>query len=456
VLWYLSIGSDEALAFQTGAVGAWMIVWWVTEAIPIAATALMPVVLFPLLGISDLSQATAPYAKEYVFLFLGGFLIALALEKHNLHRWIALNIMSRVGSSPRKVMLGVIVATALLSMWISNTATAVMMLPIAATAGRIVSDAMPGRARGFSAALLLSVAYSANIGGCATLIGTPPNIVMAGYLDSAHGVVVSFSDWLAVGVPFSMVMLVLMYFFMSYGLYRIPGAKVPELAELVKCERESIGSLTGVQKRVMAVFLLTCLLWVAREPLDLFLPQLRLSDPVIGMMGGLLMFFIPAGKFGRDALIDWGDTTRLPWGIILLFGGGLSLAAALDRAGIIHRIGNLFSEMGSDELVLLVLLLTATSLFITEVMSNLALVSVFVPVVAGIGISAGLPPETLSIPITLAASCAFMLPMATPPNAIVFATGELKIHQMARGGIVLNLLAVLVIWAMWHFGLLTV
>jgi len=440
--------NGETTAQRTLAVAALMLTWWVTEAVAIAVTSLLPVLLFPILGICTPDVAAAPYAKDYVFLFLGGFIIALALEKHSLHRYIAFKILSRSGSGPRGIILGIMLATAFLSMWISNTATAVMMLPIATTAGAIYSENAPNP-KNFNIAILLGVAYGASIGGIATLIGTPPNMVMAGILDSKYGSTVTFGEWLLIGGPFSIIMFVLVYLLLTRVLFKIPATGKEDNAELIAQNKTT--RLTNVQKRVLWVFVFTCLGWALKDLIHLAVGVEFLSDPVIGIGGGIAMFIIPEARFGGNGLLEWADTVKLPWGIILLFGGGLSLAAALDRAGVMETIGVQFSGISKEQTMLLMLALTTVSLFLTEVMSNVALVTVFVPVVAGIGVNAGLAPETLSIPVTLAASCAFMLPMATPPNAIVFSTGELTMLQMAKSGFVLNIVAVLVIWVMWHF-----
>jgi len=443
---------DNPLMTKTLAVALLMLVWWVTEAIPIAVTALLPVFLFPVLGICTPDEAAAPYAKDYVFLFLGGFIIALALEKHNLHRYIAFSILSKSGTSPKRIIMGIMISTAFLSMWISNTATAVMMLPIATTAAKFMESTGEAN-KNFTVAILLSVAYAASIGGIATLIGTPPNMVLAGILDSEYGTALTFSDWIVIGLPFSVIMLISTYLLLTGVLFKVPDFKSAELGELLRNEKNKQGPLTNVQKRVLLVFVTTCLLWVFKDLIHLWVIDKFLSDPVIAIGGGIAMFLVPEKRFGGSGLLEWTDSVKLPWGIILLFGGGLSLAAGLSRVGIMEIIGSQFAGIQGEQVMLLVFLLTAVSLFMTEVMSNVALVSVFVPVVAGIGVNAGLPPETLAIPVTLAASCAFMLPMATPPNAIVFSTGDLSIMKMAKTGLLLNLVSVIVIWTMWRFGL---
>jgi len=430
-------------------VAAFMLVWWLTEAVPIAVTSLLPILLLPSLGVLSLKDTTAPYGSDIVYLFLGGFMIAMALEKWQLHRRIALGIVRLTGTEANRIILGFMLATAALSMWISNTACAVMMLPMGLSVIQLVQNSTGdnddrGR-RYFSISLLLGIAYAANAGGIGTLVGTPPNLVMAGYLREQMGIDVSFLDWMKVGLPFSLALLVATYlvltkFLFPNGLGVIKGAE-----ELIEREYKELGPLGEPEIRVLAVFVFTALLWIFRSWLDSILPFMGLNDTSIAIAATVLLFIIPSRRASKKKLLEWEDSKSLPWGILLLFGGGLSLAAALQSVGIIKRIGDGISSMGIEGSFGLMMALTVVALFLTEVMSNVALTMVFVPVAAAIGIGVGASPLYFVIPVTIASSCAFMLPMATPPNAIVFASGHLKISDMARAGLVLNLLAALLI-----------
>lgn len=431
------------------AVAALMLIWWLTEAIPIAVTALLPIVLLPSLGVLTLKETTAQYGSDIVYLFLGGFMIALALEKWHLHRRIALGIVKLTGTGADRIILGFMLATAALSLWISNTACAVMMLPMALSVIRLVQDPSVdiderGR-KNFSISLLLGVAYAANAGGIGTLIGTPPNLVMAGYLRDQLGIDVSFMDWLKVGLPFSLVLLVSTYFMLTRLMFPNRLGVIKGAGELIDKEYRELGPLGEPEFRVLSVFLITALLWIFRSWLDSILPFMGLNDTGIAVAATIALFIIPSRKRSARKLLEWEDSKGLPWGILLLFGGGLSLAAALQSVGIIKLIGDGITGLGIESTFGLMMALSIVALFLTEVMSNVALTMVFVPVAAAIGVGMGASPLYFTVPVTIAASCAFMLPMATPPNAIVFASGHLKISDMARAGFVLNLIAALLI-----------
>lgn len=436
-------------AWRVLALGAMMVIWWVSEAVPLPVTALLPVLLLPWLGVMPISEAARPYSSDIVFLFLGGFLLALAIEKWNLHRRISLKIVRYTGNSANRIVLGFMLATAVLSMWISNTAATVMMLPIALSVVELLKsdEEKVGRGtRNFGLALMLGIAYAANIGGTATLIGTPPNVVMAGILEAQHGIVIGFLDWMKIGIPVAAVLLVLTYLLLTGVLYpnRIGRFERGEFA--IRDALTSLGAISKQEKRVLVVFCLTAGLWVSRQWLSNLLGWESLRDSGIAILGGILLFVVPSGDGSRGTLLDWADTRRLPWGILLLFGGGLSLANALNWVGWVDQVGEVFSGWGAVEWIWITLGLVAISLLLTEVMSNVALISVFVPVVAAIAVGMDVHPAVMAIPVTLAASCAFMLPMSTPPNAIVFASGMVRVHHMLKAGIVLNTVAILVIW----------
>lgn len=429
-----------------------MLTWWLTEALPIPATALLPIVVFPLTGVLDIRATCASYGHYLVFLFLGGFILARGIEKWQLHRRIALGIIRRTGDSANAIILGFMLASAFLSMWISNTATTVMMLPIAASVIGLLqgTDTSAGDAgwRKFALGLMLGIAYAANVGGISTLIGTPPNVAMQAIMEDNYGIAISFSRWMLLATPFAAVLLVLTYAVLTQAIYR-NGIGVFEGAKaLIKQESKALGALRGGELRVLLVFAGTALLWVFRglinEGLEAAGWAFPISDTGIAMLGGISLFVINSDQ-PKERLLAWSDTRDLPWGILLLFGGGLALASAFKATGLVDTVAHMWSNADGLGQVGFVLALTASSLFLTELMSNLALVQVFVPIVAAVGVGMGLEPLLFAVPVTMAASCAFMFPMSTPPNAIVFASGHIRMSDMARAGIWLNLLAIALI-----------
>lgn len=433
-------------AMHTLAVAVWMVVWWVTEAVPIAVTSLLPIVLFPLMGVTSVQEICTPYGNKYVFLFLGGFMIALALERWNLHKRIALGIIAATGTGIRKIVLGFMLATAFLSMWISNTATTLMMLPIAASVIALLMKGGKGEdavAPRFALVLTLSIAYAANVGGIATLVGTPPNASMAGIMSQQYGIEIGFMEWFSIGFPFSVLMIFLTYILLTRLILPLPKGNFEQADAIISAERGKLGKWTLAQQRVALVFMLTASAWIFRSVLDDALPNVNLDDTIIGIAGAILLFVLPSGEQeeSKRFLMKWEDTKKLPWGILLLFGGGLALATAFKKSGLVESIAEQFASWSNIPVFALLMIFSLLALFLTEVMSNLALVNIFIPVVAAIGVGMGLDPLVLVIPVTIASSCAFMLPMATPPNAIVFASGFIKIPQMMRTGLLLNFVA---------------
>jgi sodium-dependent dicarboxylate transporter 2/3/5 len=423
-------------------------IFWLSEAAPISVTALLPIVLFPTLGVSTIEAAAAPYANPIVFLFLGGFIIALAIERWNLHRRIALTVLSKVGAREDLQIGGFMIATAALSMWVSNTATAALMLPVALSVVPRVSDGSVDPAkRGFAVALLLGVAYGASIGGVATLIGTPPNALLAGFMSETYGVQIGFAQWMLLGLPLSLVMLLLCWLMLTRFLFPVGQQELPGARAAIREELRKMGPASIAEKRVAVVFGLTALLWITRPVLSSQFPALQLSDTTIAIVGALSLFFIPNGVRKNGFILTWEYAERLPWGVLLLFGGGLSLAAAVAGSGLAEWIGSELSGLQGWPVFLLVLTVTVLIIFLTELTSNIATAATFLPVVAALAVSLGQNPLLLAIPAMLAASCAFMLPVATPPNAIVFGSGYLTIPQMVRAGIWLNLIGVVVILA---------
>ncbi len=435
------------------AVAVWMIVWWIMEAVSISVTALLPLLLFPLTKIMPIDTVGANYGSPIIFLFFGGFVLALALEKVNLHKRIALNIIRVTGTTPNKVILGFMIATGSLSMWISNTATTVLMLPIAMSViGLLVNDedGFTKDDKNFSLSVMLGIAFSANAGGIATVIGTPPNSVMVGLLENEYHIEISFLDWMVVGTPFSATMIAICYLVLVKWMYPNKQLKFTASKEVINEELQKLGPMSGKEKMVLAIFGATVFLWIFRTVINSIFPELKLNDTIISIMGAIAMFSVPYNLRKGDFIIEWKDTQKLAWGILILFGGGLALAEAMQVSGIIDLVTNAISN--SDISVLMTAsLLIIMMLFLTELMSNVALVAVLAPVVAGIAIGLNIPVLYLLIPVTMASSCAFMLPMATPPNAIVFASGYIKVGEMARVGIILNLLASVLLILMFQY-----
>ncbi len=445
-------------AWRTAAVAALMAIWWMTEAIPIPATSLVPLVLFPALGILEMSDAAAPYANELIFLFMGGFFIAFALERWELHRRIALAIVAAVGTGPRTLILGFMLATAFLSMWISNTAATAMMLPIGLALGEMFRPEGQAGSRQpyrFGIALMLGTAYAANIGGSMTLIGTPPNAVMAGAANEMLDIQVGFGQWMLVGIPTAAIMLPLTWLLLVQVLHP-PGELSGNAAALLAEERQTLGPMSQGEKTVAVVFSLTAFAWIFRteKPLNgLTIPGIEtfapyVTDGTIAIAGALVLFLLPVDRKRGVFALDWKTARRIPWGVLILFGGGLSLARAMDQSGLAEWIGGAVAAMGVVPAVLVIAGAAALFIFLTEITSNTATATMAMPIMAGVAVGIGFAPLTLMITAALSAAMAFMLPVATPPNAIVFGSGYLTIPQMVKAGVWMNLLAVGVVTLM--------
>jgi sodium-dependent dicarboxylate transporter 2/3/5 len=435
------------------AVGALMITWWVTEALPMPVVALMPLVLFPLLKISNLEDTAAPYAHPVIFLFMGGFMLGLAIEKWNLHRRIALNIVRITGTSGDRIVLGFILATGLLSMWLSNTATTMMMFPIALSVIHVMKENHRGEGNigYFSMTLMLAIAYASNLGGIATIIGTPPNVAYVGHIKEKFNYDIGFVDWMLVCMPLSILLLFSLYWVMVKWLFPSRIRSDEATRQLITSEITQLGPTSIAEKRVLIIFACTAFLWIARKTINDLQSVVTLDDTIIAVMCALALFICPAGPVNdnetttrREGLLDWNDTSKMAWGILLLFGGGISLANALENAGLIENLGGWIAQFSANGFIL-VLMITIISVFISEVMSNVAQVIVFAPVVSSLAVALGMDPLLLGIPMALGASCASMLPMGTPPNAIVFASGHITLRQMTKAGFVMNLVAIVLI-----------
>jgi sodium-dependent dicarboxylate transporter 2/3/5 len=446
----------------TAAVAIWMAVWWLTEAVPLAATALLPVVLFPLLGVADIRAATAPYANPLIFLFLGGFLLGLAVQRFGLHRRIALWILLRVGTSPRALVGGFMLAAALLSMWISNTATAIVMLPIGVSvlgllAEQAGADADPAARRAFGTALVLGIAYACSIGGTGTLVGTPPNLVLAAYVREHYGTDLGMLRWLGIGLPLVAVLLPLTWLYLTRIAFRLPATALPGGRTVLAAELARLGPMGSGERVTATVFALTAAGWLLRPQLADWTGLDGLTDAGIAMLGALMLFVLPAGPRpapgqARPRALDWETAKAVPWQILILFGGGLSLASAIAANGVDGFVASGLGGLAGLPTWVLVLAVAALVVLLTEITSNTAVTTTLMPVLAATATATGAPPGMLLTAAALAASCAFMLPVATPPNAIVFASGQVSIAQMARAGAGLNLLAVLVVTAVVTLG----
>ena len=435
------------------AVALWMVIWWITEAVSISVTALLPLLLFPVLNIMSITDVGANYGSPIIFLFFGGFVLALALEKVNLHKRIALNIIKITGTTPNKVVLGFMIATASLSMWISNTASTVVMLPIAMSViGLLINDedGYTKDDQNFALSVMLGIAFSANAGGIATVIGTPPNSVMIGLLENEYNIEISFLKWMTLGLPFSILLLIIAYLVLVKWMYPNKQLQFKASKDVINAELKKLGPVSGKEKMVLVIFGITVFLWIFRTVINKLFPGLGLSDTIISMLAAISLFSVPYNIRKGDFIIKWNDTQKLAWGILILFGGGLALAKGMSVSGIVAIVSN---AIATSEISILFTasLLILLMLFMTELMSNVALVTVLAPVVAGIAIGLEIPIVYLLIPVTIASSCAFMLPMATPPNAIVFASGYIKVHQMAKVGIILNLIAVLLLILVFQY-----
>jgi sodium-dependent dicarboxylate transporter 2/3/5 len=432
-------------AWRTAAVGGLMAVWWITEALPIAATALMPLVLFPVLGITDIDGAATPYANPLIFLFLGGFILAQAMQVWQLHRRIALGIVGWVGVNPSSIIVGFILASAFLSMWVSNTATALMMLPIGLSIIDLTRDRLMDRGEDmpphFGVVLLLSIAYACNVGGMGTLIGTPPNALLAGFFSESYGVDVGFAQWMSVGLPLVVLALPLVFVVLT-TVYPIELDELPGGTAIIDEERAKLGGIGAAEMRVAVVFGLTALLWMARPLLSDVVPGL--SDAGIAVGAGLALFLVPAGT-ERRALLTWEDAEELPWGVLLLFGGGLSLASAISDTGLAEWIGQGVNALSGWPILLVLVSTVALIVALTEITSNTATTAAFLPILGAVAVGLGQNPFLLAAPAALGASCAFMLPVATPPNAIVYGSDLLSIPQMSRAGVWLNLLFIVLV-----------
>jgi len=435
----------SAEGWRTAGAGGLMAVLWITEAIPIPVTALLPLVLFPALHLSDIRETAAPYANPIIFLFLGGFLIALAMQRWNLQRRVAIALIGAMGTRPRRIIAGFLTASTLISMWVSNTATAMMMLPIAASVVALLpADAHRTPAlRGFGTALMLSVAYGATTGGMATLIGTPPNALLAAYVNSVYHVDIGFAQWMLLGVPVTMVTLPCVHLLLTRVSFRLGHDEVPGMKELLAQERARLGRPRRGELAVAIVFLATAIGWVVQPFVARVIPLV--SDTTIAIAGAVALFLIPVNARRGEFVMNWQATRGLPWEVLILFGGGLSLAGNIERHGLSRYLGTLSSSLEGVPVIVTLCIVCFLILMLTELTSNTATAATFLPIVAATAVSLGQNPLLFLIPAALASNCSFMLPVGTPPNAIVFGSGLITLPQMAKAGFILNVVMVPVI-----------
>jgi sodium-dependent dicarboxylate transporter 2/3/5 len=452
LLFYLGIHPDgmsrEAIIVMAATV--WISVWWISEAVPLPVTSLLPIILFPILGVSAIGDTTSAYGHPLVFLYIGGFLLAIAIEKTGLHNRIAINIIRGMGIKLHMIVLGFMISTGFLSMWISNTATAVMMLPIGLAIIKVAEGRQDITTNRFNKALMLAIAYAASIGGVATLIGTPPNLVFAGVVRDMYNIEITFLQWFIVAFPLALILLFICWWYLTRIGFPLGQATLHGGKEEMDSRHAGLGNMSFAEKSVTIVFITVAVAWICRSfVLEKLIPGL--DDTIIAMIGGIILFLIPNGEKKKGGILVWEDASKLPWGIILLFGGGMALAEAFESSGLATWIGGRMTGLSVLGVFLVILLVVAIVNFLTEFTSNLATVTMILPVLAPIAVSAGIPPLMLMVAATMAASCGFMMPAGTPPNAIAFGSGYLRITDMIRTGFVMNLVSILLITLLVYF-----
>lgn len=432
-----------------------MISWWVLDALPLAVVALLPIILYPIFNISSIKEVTKSYSDSIIFLFMGGFFLGIAIEKWNLHKRIALGIINITGTNGNRIILGFILATGFLSMWLSNTATTMMMFPIAMSVIHVieVNQQAGHNIRNFSLTLMLSIAYASNF-ALGTIIGTPPNVAYVNYISDKFNYNIGFTDWMIVFTPLTIVLLFMLYWVLVKWLYPNNIKHSEKGNQFIKEEIEKLGPLSTPEKRVSIVFIITVMLWIFKDLINSFQKLFVLDDTIIAMMAAVSLFIVPSGKIieeKKTQLLDWPDTKKMAWGILILFGGGIALAKALEDAKLMEQFGQFLASYSTGNTLLMIFIVTTASVFLSEVMSNVAQVIVMAPVISSVAISLHMDPLLLGIPMTLGASCASMLPMGTPPNAIVFASGHIKMKYMIKTGFVLNWICIILVTIFCYF-----
>ena len=450
--------SPEGLSPQAKAVLAvtlWVATWWITEAIPIPATSLLPILLLPVTGALSNATVTSAYGDDIIFLFLGGFFIATAMEKWNLHKRMALAIIAFVGTSTQRILLGFMLATGFLSMWVSNTAAVMMMVPMALAITAQVAFTLRGKdgeadIPKFEKSLIFGVGYAGTIGGLGTLIGTPPNIILAAQVQQLFGTEISFAGWMIIGAPLVFTLLAVTWFYLGRVVFRTQMQQLPGGRQMIQDQRDALGPISFEEKVVAVIFSAAAFMWITREFIwTALVPELR--DGMIAVTAAVMLFVIPSRTPGETRVLSWKDSREIPWGILLLFGGGLAIAAGFRESGLSSWMGNQLTIFDSFHLIVMIACATLLILFLTEITSNTATATMILPVVAGLALALEIHPYALMIPCAMAANCAFMLPVGTPPNAIIFATEKLTIGEMMRVGFLLNIIASILIVLMVYF-----
>ncbi len=436
-------GMSQSAWYMVG-VALMMASWWIFEVVPIPVTSLLPIILLPILGITSIKEVTAPYAHPIIYLFFGGFMLGMAMERWNLHQRIALHIMIRTGTRPARQIAGFMIATAFLSMWVSNTATSVMMLPIGLSVAAIMGSEQQDNSS-YSKALLLAIAYSASIGGLATLIGTPPNALLAAFLSETYQVDIGFAQWMLIGLPISLLMLLACWLWLTKFGFKLEDSENQAIEVILQKKLQDLGNMARGEKIVLTIFVLTALAWMCRPLLQASIPGL--SDPMIAIVAAVSLFIIPVKQVDGKThfVMTWDKSKDIPWGVFILFGGGLALAAQIKATGLADWVANAMMAVAGLPALLVVVIVVAVIVFLTELTSNTATAAGFLPLLGALAVSLGIDPVLLAAPAAMAASCAFMMPVATPPNAIIFGAGKLEIKDMIRAGFVLNLFGIMVV-----------
>lgn len=453
ILVYLLLGESVGLseeARRLAGITVLMATWWVTEALPLAATALLPIVCFPLLSILPIDDTTSRYGHKLIFLFMGGLMLGKGLERWGAHKRLALMIILLVGTAPRRIVGGIMLSAAILSAFVSNTATAMMMLPIVLSISVLAAgdEYESKNAKRFSVCLLLALAYGASIGGIATITGTPPNGFLAGFLTQEMGIEMSYARWLKMGVPLTVVMLPISWAYLVFIAMPVRIGEIPGGKKYIRERLDALGAMGTAEKLSVSIFALTAFMWITHGWLEDLFGLPKIDDATIAIGGALLMFAMPADRSMSQRVLSWKQAREIPWGILILFGGGLSLAKAVTHTGLDSWIGQQIAAFGNPGELPLLGGVTTLIVFLTEITSNTATTSTMLPVLAAVGEGMGLDPTLIIIAAAVSASCAFMLPVATPPNAIVFASGRISIKQMALAGFGLNLICIVIITAM--------
>ncbi len=436
-------------AWLTLGVAMLMATWWLTEAIPLPVTGLLPLIFFPILGVSSIKETAQAFSHPIIFLFMGGFIIGLAMQHTGLHKRIAYYIIAKFKNGPKSLIFGFMCATAFLSMWISNSATAIMMLPIALSIITVFKeDKNTAKNNNFDKALVLSIAFSATIGGIATIIGTPPNTVMAAMLSELYNYEINFLDWLKIGLPTSLILLPITWVVLTFVCFPLDSSIMIK-NRIINDKIKELGKISQDEIMVGVVFIITASLWISRKwissALENIIPSGALNDSTIAISAAIILFIIPSNRPNRDRLINWDVAQSIPWGALILIGGGLSLATVINSSGLAAWIGSLSSNLSGISIILIVLISIASIIILTELTSNTATASTFIPIFGATALGLGQDPLLLIIPATLGASCAFMMPVATPPNTIAYASGYLKISDMIKAGVWLNIISLIVI-----------